>query len=104
MKDETSLKNTISHQKLISALQNVQANLVNLKRDRDEIQLKLSDKERELTETRKEVASVIEKKKRLEQASITSSSDVYIRKNSVYFILKIYALSTVAQCYHEATI
>ena len=70
-KIEKSLGNTISHQKLIPALQNVQANLVNLKRDRDEIQLKLSDKERELTETRKEVASVIEKKKRLEQASMT---------------------------------
>ena len=38
-----------------------------LKRERDEINLRLSDRERELTETRREVNNVIDKKRRLEQ-------------------------------------
>lgn len=38
-----------------------------MKRQSDETQLKLSDRDRELAETRREVANVIEKKKRLEQ-------------------------------------
>ncbi len=53
----------------LAAMQDMQASLTGLKRERDEKALRLSDRDRELTETRKEVNSVIEKKRRLEQVS-----------------------------------
>ena len=38
-----------------------------MKKERDEAKLRLSDKDRELTELRREVNNVIDKKRRLEQ-------------------------------------
>ncbi len=52
-----------------SAIQELQSSVGSLKRERDEGNLRLKERERELTETRREVNSVIEKKKRLEQVS-----------------------------------
>ena len=51
----------------ILALQDLQSNIRQLMQERDEVQIKANDKDRQLAELRKEVNNVIDKKKRLEQ-------------------------------------
>merc|ERR1739838_351200 len=50
----------------IAALQDLQSNIRQLMHERDEVQIKANDKDRQLAELRKEVNNVIDKKKRLE--------------------------------------
>ena len=52
---------------LFTALQDLQSNIRQLMHERDEVQIKANDKDRQLAELRKEVNNVIDKKKRLEQ-------------------------------------
>ena len=49
-----------------TALQDLQSNIRQLMHERDEVQIKANDKDRQLAELRKEVNNVIDKKKRLE--------------------------------------
>ncbi len=58
---------------LLPAVQELQTSLSGLKRDGDELTLRLSERDRELAETRREVNNVIEKKRRLEQVVQQSS-------------------------------
>ena len=51
---------------LFTALQDLQSNIRQLMHERDEVQIKANDKDRQLAELRKEVNNVIDKKKRLE--------------------------------------
>ncbi|TRY78139.1 hypothetical protein TCAL_06788 [Tigriopus californicus] len=70
MVDEKSQNSESTQQerlKNLAAITELQSQIGILKRQGDETQLKLSDRDRELAETRREVANVIEKKKRLEQ-------------------------------------
>ena len=48
-------------------MQDLQSNIRQLMHERDEVQIKANDKDRQLAELRKEVNNVIDKKKRLEQ-------------------------------------
>ena len=48
-------------------LQDLQSNIRQLMQERDEVQIRANDKDRQLAELRKEVNNVIDKKKRLEQ-------------------------------------
>ena len=50
----------------IITIQDLQANIGQLRRERDDIQIRANDKDRQLSELRKEVNNVIDKKKRLE--------------------------------------
>ena len=50
-----------------TALQDLQSNIRQLMQERDEVQIRANDKDRQLAELRKEVNNVIDKKKRLEQ-------------------------------------
>ena len=49
-----------------TAIQDLQTDLKNARRERDEIQMVVNDKDRNLSELRKEVNNVIDKKKKLE--------------------------------------
>ena len=51
---------------IFTALQDLQSNIRQLMHERDEVQIKANDKDRQLAELRKEVNNVIDKKKRLE--------------------------------------
>ena len=52
---------------LFAALQDLQSNIRQLMYERDEVQIRANDKDRQLAELRKEVNNVIDKKERLEQ-------------------------------------
>ena len=52
---------------LSPAIKDLQVTVGTMKKERDEAKLRLSDKDRELTELRREVNNVIDKKRRLEQ-------------------------------------
>ena len=60
---ELSVKNLT----FFTALQDLQSNIRQLMQERDEVQIRANDKDRQLAELRKEVNNVIDKKKRLEQ-------------------------------------
>ena len=51
---------------ITSAIQELQSNITQLMKQRDEAQLQANEKDRQLSELRREVNNVIDKKKRLE--------------------------------------
>lgn len=70
MEDVTEVKGSIMNLHVPPvAAQELQSSLASLKREKDETELILGQRDRDLIETRKEVNNVIDKKKRLELVS-----------------------------------
>jgi len=68
LEERSQDKESVQQERLqsVAAIQQWQAAAGALKREKEELNLKVTAKDRELTETRREVKNVIEKKKRLE--------------------------------------